>query len=47
MMYGDHMGTGGWVLSILVTLVVVALLAAAVVWLAQNCVATRRSDVTE
>lgn len=34
MMYsGDNMGTGGWVFSILVTLILLALIVAAIVWL--------------
>jgi uncharacterized membrane protein len=34
MMYGDHMGTGGWVFSIFVTLIVFGLILAGFVWIA-------------
>ena len=36
MMYGNHMNGGGWVLSILVTLVIVALIVTSLVWFARN-----------
>jgi putative membrane protein len=31
--FGNHMGTGGWVFSILATLIILGLIVAAVVWL--------------
>ena len=34
MMYGDHMSAGGWVFSIFVTLVVIGLIVAVLIWLA-------------
>jgi uncharacterized membrane protein len=34
MMYGSHMSTGGWVLSIGATVIILALVVAAIVWLA-------------
>jgi uncharacterized membrane protein len=36
MMYGNNMGSGGWMLSIFVTLIVLALLATAAIWVASN-----------
>jgi uncharacterized membrane protein len=36
MMYGNHMNGGGWVLSILVTLIIVALIVTSLVWFGRN-----------
>ena len=36
MMYGHNIGSGGWMFSIFVTLIVLALLAAVVIWIASN-----------
>jgi uncharacterized membrane protein len=36
MMYGNHMGGGGWAISIIVTVILVGLTGAAVVWLASR-----------
>ena len=36
MMYANNMGSGGWVISIIGTLIVVALIAAAVIWIASD-----------
>jgi uncharacterized membrane protein len=36
MMYGEHMGAGGWVLSVFVTLLVVALIIVAITWLVRT-----------
>jgi uncharacterized membrane protein len=36
MMYGNHMGTGGWVFSIFGTLIVIALIIATILWLASS-----------
>jgi uncharacterized membrane protein len=33
MMYGNHMGGGGWAASIIVTVILVGLVVAAIVWL--------------
>jgi uncharacterized membrane protein len=33
MMYGNHMGGGGWAVSIIVTVILVGIIAAAIVWL--------------
>jgi len=33
MMYGNHMGGGGWAVSIIMTVILVGLIAAAIVWL--------------
>ena len=33
MYWGNHMGTGGWVFSIFATLIVLALIVAAIAWL--------------
>ena len=33
MYWGNHMGTGGWIFSILATLIFVALIVALIVWL--------------
>jgi uncharacterized membrane protein len=47
MMYGNHMNGSGWVLSILVTIVIVGLIVAAVVWLVRNLGGARhRGDTT-
>jgi uncharacterized membrane protein len=32
MMYGNHMGTGGWAFSIVATLIIVGLIVAGIVW---------------
>jgi hypothetical protein len=42
MMYGNHMGGGGWAVSILVTVIIVGLIAATFVWLASGDGATRQ-----
>jgi uncharacterized membrane protein len=34
MMYGNHMSTGGWMLSIGATVIILTLIVAAIVWLA-------------
>ena len=36
MMYGNHMSTGGWIFAISATIVVIALVVAAAVWLASS-----------
>jgi uncharacterized membrane protein len=36
MMYGNNMGTEGWIFSILGTVIIVALIIAAVLWIASN-----------
>jgi heme/copper-type cytochrome/quinol oxidase subunit 4 len=36
MMYGNHMGGGGWAVSIIATLIIVGLIVAAVIWLASS-----------
>jgi uncharacterized membrane protein len=36
MMYANHMDTGGWVVSIIGTLIIVVLIVTAVVWLASH-----------
>ncbi len=36
MMYGNHMGGGGWAVSIIGTVIVVALIVAAVIWIASD-----------
>jgi uncharacterized membrane protein len=36
MMYGNHMGTGGWIFSIFGTLIVIALVIATILWLASS-----------
>jgi uncharacterized membrane protein len=36
MMYGNHMGTGGWVFSIFGILIVIALVIATILWLASS-----------
>jgi len=36
MMYGNHMGGGGWAVSIIGTVIIVALILAAVLWLASS-----------
>jgi putative membrane protein len=36
MYWGNHMSTGGWIFSILGTVIIVALIIAAVVWLASD-----------
>jgi uncharacterized membrane protein len=36
MYWGNHMNTGGWIFSILGTFIIVALIIAAVVWLASD-----------
>jgi hypothetical protein len=36
MMYANNMGSGGWVISIIGTLIIVALIVAAVLWLASG-----------
>ena len=33
MYWGDHMGTGGWIFSILATVIFVALIVALIVWM--------------
>jgi len=35
-MYGNHMSAGGWVFSIFVTLIVLGLIVAGILWLASN-----------
>jgi uncharacterized membrane protein len=40
MMYGNHMGDGGWAVSIIATLIIVGLIVAAIIWLASD----RRDD---
>jgi uncharacterized membrane protein len=44
MMYGDHMGAGGWTLSILVSLLLIVLVVLAIAWLvrSQNAGASTR-----
>jgi putative membrane protein len=32
MMYGNNMATGGWIFSVLITLIIVALIVAAIAW---------------
>jgi uncharacterized membrane protein len=39
-MYGNHMGGGGWAVSIIATLIIVGLIVAAIIWLASD----RRED---
>jgi heme/copper-type cytochrome/quinol oxidase subunit 4 len=36
MMYGNNMGSGGWAVSIVATVIIVALIVAAVLWLASS-----------
>jgi hypothetical protein len=36
MMYGNHMGGGGWAVSIIATLIIAVLIVAAVLWLASD-----------
>jgi len=36
MMYGNHMGAGGWIFSIVGTLIVTALVIATILWLASS-----------
>jgi hypothetical protein len=36
MMYGNHMGGGGWAVSIIGTVIIVALIVAAVIWIASD-----------
>jgi uncharacterized membrane protein len=36
MMYGNHMGAGGWAFSIFGTLIVIALVIATILWLASS-----------
>jgi len=36
MMYGNHMGAGGWAFSIFATLLILGLIAAAIVWFTSN-----------
>lgn len=35
-MYGNHMGGGGWAVSIIATLIIVGLIVAAIIWLASD-----------
>lgn len=35
-MYGDHMNAGGWFLSVVVTLLVLAAIVAAIIWFVGN-----------
>jgi uncharacterized membrane protein len=39
MMYGNHMGAGGWAFSIFATVIILALIAATIIWFA-----SKRSD---
>lgn len=36
MMYGNHMGAGGWIFSVFGTLIVIALVIASILWLASS-----------
>jgi hypothetical protein len=36
MMYGNHMGGGGWTVSIIATVIIVAMITAAIIWIASN-----------
>jgi uncharacterized membrane protein len=46
MMYGNNMSTGGWMLSIVGTLIILALIVAAVVWLASSLKSRAEGDTS-
>jgi putative membrane protein len=47
MMYGEHMGAGGWILSVLLTLLVVALIVVGIVWLVRSVAAGTPAQVAD